>query len=74
MLKWLYLEPDGQGGLCAEAARALIDSAFTELNLHKDKLSCWLQQFKVNESQKLGFTLEARIETAKMLKAIAVMI
>ncbi len=59
--------PDYWGrGYVPEAARALIDLAFTELNLHKIELSCFgynLQSQRVAE--KLGFTLEARIRDRK---------
>ena len=61
------LHPDYWGrGYVPEAARALIDLAFTELNLHKIELSCFgynLQSQRVAE--KLGFTLEARIRDRK---------
>ena len=61
------LHPDYWGrGYVPEAARALIDLAFKELNLHKIELSCFgynLQSQRVAE--KLGFTLEARIRDRK---------
>ena len=61
------LHPDYWGrGYVSEAARALIDLAFKELNLHKIELSCFgynLQSQRVAE--KLGFTLEARIRDRK---------
>ena len=61
------LHPDYWGrGYVPEAARALIDLAFTELELHKIELSCFgynLQSQRVAE--KLGFTLEARIRDRK---------
>ena len=61
------LHPDYWGrGYVPEAARTLIDLAFTELNLHKIELSCFgynLQSQRVAE--KLGFTLEARIRDRK---------
>ena len=61
------LHPDYWGrGYVPEAARALIDLAFTELNLHKIELSCFgynVQSQRVAE--KLGFTLEARIRDRK---------
>jgi len=61
------LHPDYWGrGYVSEAARALIDLAFKELNLHKIELSCFgynLQSQRVAE--KLGFTLEARIRERK---------
>ena len=57
------LHPNYWGlGYVPEAARALIDLAFKELDLHKIELSCFgynLQSQRVAE--KLGFTLEARI-------------
>ena len=61
------LNPDHWGlGYVPEAARALIDLAFKELNLHKIELTCFgynLQSQRVAE--KLGFTLEARIRDRK---------
>jgi len=61
------LHPDYWGrGYVPEAARALIDLAFKELELHKIELSCFgynLQSQRVAE--KLGFTLEARIRDRK---------
>ena len=61
------LHPDYWGrGYVPEAARTLIDLAFTELELHKIELSCFgynLQSQRVAE--KLGFTLEARIRDRK---------
>ena len=61
------LHPDYWGrSYVPEAARALIDLAFKELNLHKIELSCFgynLQSQRVAE--KLGFTLEARIRDRK---------
>ena len=61
------LHPDYWGlGYVPEAARALIDLAFKELNLHKIELSCFdynIQSQRVAE--KLGFTLEARIRDRK---------
>lgn len=61
------LHPDYWGrGYVPEAARALIDLAFKELNLHKIELTCFgynLQSQRVAE--KLGFTLEARIRDRK---------
>ena len=57
------LHPNYWGlGYVPEAARALIDLAFKELDLHKIELTCFgynLQSQRVAE--KLGFTLEARI-------------
>ena len=64
------LHPDYWGrGYVPEAARALIDLAFKELDLHKIELSCFgynLQSQRVAE--KLGFTLEARIRDRKDAK------
>ena len=61
------LHPDYWGrGYVPEAARALIDLAFKELNLHKIELVCFgynVQSQRVAE--KLGFTLEARIRDRK---------
>ena len=61
------LHPDYWGrGYVPEAARALIDLAFKELNLHKIELTCFgynVQSQRVAE--KLGFTLEARIRDRK---------
>ena len=61
------LHPDYWGlGYVPEAARALIDLAFKELDLHKIELTCFgynLQSQRVAE--KLGFTLEARIRDRK---------
>ena len=61
------LHPDYWGrGYVPEAASALINLAFKELNLHKIELSCFgynLQSQRVAE--KLGFTLEARIRDRK---------
>ena len=61
------LHPDYWGrGYVPEAARALIDLAFKELELHKIELTCFgynLQSQRVAE--KLGFTLEARIRDRK---------
>ena len=61
------LHPDYWGrSYVPEAARALIDLAFRELDLHKIELSCFgynLQSQRVAE--KLGFTLEARIRDRK---------
>ena len=61
------LHPDYWGrGYVPEAASALIDLAFKELNLHKIELTCFgsnVQSQRVAE--KLGFTLEARIRDRK---------
>ena len=61
------LHPDYWGlGYVPEAARALIDLAFKELDLHKIELVCFgynVQSQRVAE--KLGFTLEARIRDRK---------
>ena len=61
------LHPDYWGrGYVPEAARALIDLAFKELNLHKIELTCFgsnVQSQRVAE--KLSFTLEARIRDRK---------
>ena len=61
------LHPDFWGrGYVPEAARALINLAFKELELHKIELSCFgynLQSQRVAE--KLGFTLETRIRDRK---------
>ena len=61
------LHPDHWGlGYVPEAACALIDLAFKELNLHKIELTCFgynIQSQRVAE--KLGFTLEARIRDRK---------
>ena len=60
----LHLDYWGRGYV--PEARALIDLAFKELNLHKIELSCFgynLQSQRVAE--KLGFTLEARIRDRK---------
>ena len=61
------LHPDYWGrGYVPEAACALIDLAFKELDLHKIELSCFgynLQSQRVAE--KLGFTLEDRIRDRK---------
>ena len=56
----------GGGGYVPEAARALIDLAFKELNLHKIELSCFgynLQSQRVAE--KAWLYLEARIRDRK---------
>ena len=67
------LHPDYWGrGYVPEAARALIDLSFKELALHKIELTCFgynVQSQRVTE--KLGFTLEARV---KMSKASAVIV
>jgi len=61
------LHPDYWGrGYVPEAARALIDLAFKELNLHKIELTCFgynTQSQRV--ADKLSFTLEARIRDRK---------
>lgn len=61
------LHPDYWGrGYVPEAACSLIDLAFKELGLHKIELTCFgynLQSQRVSE--KLGFTLEARIRDRK---------
>ena len=61
------LHPDyWDRGYVPEAARALIELAFKELDLHKIELSCFgsnVQSQRVAE--KLGFTLEARIRDRK---------
>ena len=61
------LHPDYWGcGYVPEAARALINLAFRELDLHKIELVCFgynVQSQRVAE--KLGFTLEARIRDRK---------
>ena len=61
------LHPDYWGrGYLPEAARALIDLGFKELDLHKIELTCFdsnVQSQRVAE--KLGFTLEARIQDRK---------
>ena len=61
------LHPDYWGrGYVPEAARALIDLSFKELNLHKIELTCFgynVQSQRVAE--KLGFTLETRIRDRK---------
>ena len=61
------LHPDYWGrDYVPEAARALIELAFKELDLHKIELSCFgsnVQSQRVAE--KLGFTLEARIRDRK---------
>lgn len=61
------LHPDYWGrGYVPEVARALIDLAFKELDLHKIELTCFgynVQSKRVAE--KLGFTLEARIRGRK---------
>ena len=61
------LHPDYWGrGYVPEAARALIDLGFQELDLHKIELTCFgynVQSQRVAE--KLGFTLEARIRDRK---------
>ena len=61
------LHPDYWGrGYVPEAARALIDLAFKELNLHKIELSCFGYNFQSQRvAEKLGFTLEARIRDRK---------
>ena len=61
------LHPDYWGrGYVPEAALALIDLAFKDLGLHKIELTCFgynVQSQRVSE--KLGFTLEARIRDRK---------
>lgn len=61
------LHPDYWGrGYVPEAARASIDLAFKELDLHKIELTCFgynVQSQRVAE--KLGFALEARIRDRK---------
>ena len=61
------LHPDYWGrGYVPEAARALIDLSFKDLDLHKIELTCFgynVQSQRVAE--KLGFTLEARIRDRK---------
>ena len=61
------LHPDYWGqGYVPEAALALIDLAFKDLDLHKIELTCFgynVQSQRVAE--KLGFTLEARIRDRK---------
>ena len=61
------LHPDYWGqAYVPEAARALIDLAFKELNLHKIELSCFGYNFQSQRvAEKLGFTLEARIRDRK---------
>ena len=61
------MHPDSWGrGYVPEAARALIDLAFKELNLHKIELSCFGYNFQSQRvAEKLGFTLEARIRDRK---------
>ena len=61
------LHPDYWGlGYVPEAARALIDLAFKELNLHKIELSCFEYNSQSQRlAEKLGFTLEARIRDRK---------
>ena len=61
------LHPDYWGlGYVPEAARALIDLAFKELNLHKIELTCFGNNIKSQRvAEKLGFTLEARIRDRK---------
>ena len=70
------LHPDYWGrGYVPEAARALIDLAFTELNLHKIELSCFgynLQSQRVLRNLDLPSKLVS--ETARMPKEITVMI
>ena len=70
------LHPDYWGrGYVPEAARALIDLAFKELNLHKIELA-WLvlaTMSKVNESlRSLAFPSKLVSETVRMHKVIAV--
>lgn len=61
------LHPDYWGlGYVPEAARTLIDLGFQELGLHKIEMTCFgynVQSQRVTE--KLGFTLEARIRDRK---------
>ena len=61
------LHPDYWGrGYVPEAARALIDLAFKELELHKIELSCFSYNVQSQRvAEKLGFTLEARIRDRK---------
>ena len=61
------LHPDYWGrGYVPEAARALIDLGFKELNLHKIELSCFDHNPQSQRvAEKLGFTLEARIRDRK---------
>ena len=70
------LHPDYWGrGYVPEAARALIDLVFKELNLHKIELSCFgynLQSQRVLRS--LVLPLKRASGTAKMPEAIAVTI
>lgn len=61
------LHPDYWGrGYVPEAARALIDLAFKELELHKIELSCFSYNVQSQRvAEKLGFTMEARIRDRK---------
>ncbi len=61
------LHPDYWGrGYVPEAARALIDLAFKEMDLHKIELSCYSHNIQSQRvAEKLGFTLEARIRDRK---------
>ena len=61
------LHPDYWGlGYVPEAACALIDLGFQELDLHKIELSCFGYNFQSQRvAEKLGFTLEARIRDRK---------
>lgn len=61
------LHPDYWGrGYVPEAARALIDLAFKELDLHKIELVCYSHNRQSQRvAEKLGFTLEARIRDRK---------
>ena len=61
------LHPDYWGlGYVPEAARALIDLAFKELNLHKIELTCFGYNVQSQRAaEKLGFTLESRIRDRK---------
>ena len=61
------LHPDFWGrGYVPEAARAMIDLAFKELDLHKIELTCFDHNIKSQRvAEKLGFTLEARIRDRK---------
>ena len=61
------LHPDYWGlGYVPEAACALIDLGFQELDLHKIELSCFGYNFQSQRvAEKLSFTLEARIRDRK---------
>ncbi|MEY8462391.1 GNAT family N-acetyltransferase [Streptococcus merionis] len=61
------LHPDHWGnGYVPEAVAALIEVAFTVLNLHKVEIRCYSHnQQSQRVAEKLGFTLEARIRDRK---------